>query len=92
MRRWFGHARGSFPLERGSFRPALRRFAVLSLLSFWLNEVCYAGALRFTALDYRVALFAVIVLLAAVQLLASKHWAFAFDRADGGVLARHRVR
>jgi putative flippase GtrA len=78
-----GHARWSFPLERSSLLPALRRFAVLSLLSFWLNEVCYACALRWTTLDYRVALFAVIVLLAAVQLLASKHWAFAFDRAEG---------
>jgi putative flippase GtrA len=87
-----GHARWSFPLERGTIRPALWRFAFLSLLSFWLNEVCYAGALRWTTLDYRVALFAVIVLLAAVQLLASKHWAFAFDRADRGVHFRHRVR
>ena len=82
-----GHARWSFPLERDSIPPALRRFAVLQLLSFWLNEICYAGALRFTTLDYRVALFAVIVLLAVVQLLASKHWAFAFERARGGIQA-----
>ena len=79
-----GHARWSFPLERCSIRPALLRFAVLSALSFWLNEACYAGALRWTTLDYRVALLLVIVLCAAVQLLASKHWAFAFDRADRG--------
>jgi putative flippase GtrA len=71
-----GHARWSFPLERSSIPPALRRFAVLSLLGFWLNEACYAGALRWTTLDYRVALFGVIVLLAALQLFASKHWAF----------------
>lgn len=74
-----GHARWSFPIERRSFGPALRRFAALSLLSFALNEACYAGALRWTTLDYRVALFAVIVSLAAVQLLASKHWVFALD-------------
>lgn len=80
-----GHARWSFPLERDSIPPALRRFAVLQLLSFWLNEACYAAALRFTTLDYRVALLAVIVLLAALQLLASKHWAFAFERARGEV-------
>jgi putative flippase GtrA len=83
-----GHARWSFPLERGSIRPALWRFATLSLLTFWLNEICYAAVLRWTTLDYRVALFAVIVLLAAVQLLASKHWAFAFDRADQGITVR----
>jgi putative flippase GtrA len=77
---FLGHARWSFPIESGSFSPALRRFAFLSSLSFWLNQACYAGALRWTTLDYRVALFAVIVSLAVVQLLASKHWAFAFDR------------
>jgi putative flippase GtrA len=74
-----GHARWSFPIGRPSIRPALWRFAILSLSSFALNEVCYAGALRWTTLDYRVALFTVLVLLAGVQLLASKHWAFAFD-------------
>jgi hypothetical protein len=47
------------------------------VLSFGLNEVCYAGALRWTTLDYRVALLAVIFSLAGVKLLASKHWAFA---------------
>jgi putative flippase GtrA len=74
-----GHARWSFPIHRRSIGLALRRFAALSWLSFGLTQVCYAGALRWTALDYRVALFAVIISLAAVQLLASKHWAFAFD-------------
>ena len=83
-----GHARWSFPLDRGSIRPALGRFASLSLLSFWLNEVCYAAALRWTTLDYRVALFVVILSCAAVQFLASKHWAFAFDRADRGSTSR----
>lgn len=72
-----GHARWSFPIERRTVALALKRFAALSLLSFGLNEICYAGALRWTALDYRVALFAVIVGLAGVQWLASKHWAFA---------------
>jgi putative flippase GtrA len=77
-----GHARWSFPLEGKRVWPALWRFALLSLLGFGLNEVCYAGALRFTTLDYRVALLVVLVLLAGVQLLASKHWAFALDRKD----------
>ncbi len=82
-----GHARWSFLLERDSVPPALRRFAALQLLSFWLNEVCYAAALRFTSLDYRVASLAVIVLLGVAQLLASKHWAFAFERARGEIQA-----
>ena len=56
---------------------ALRRFAVLSLLGFGLTEAAYAGALEWTTVDYRVSLFLVIVALACLKLLASKHWAFA---------------
>jgi hypothetical protein len=55
----------------------LRRFAVLSLLGFGLTEAAYAGALEWTTVDYRVSLLLVIVALACLKLLASKHWAFA---------------
>jgi hypothetical protein len=41
------------------------------------TRVLYAGALSWTALDYRLALLAVIASLGLVKLLASKHWAFA---------------
>jgi putative flippase GtrA len=72
-----GHARWSFPAAGRSVGLALRRFAALSVLGFGLNEACYAGALTWTDLDYRVALFAVIASLGLLKLLASKHWAFA---------------
>jgi putative flippase GtrA len=72
-----GHARWTFPAADRPIAPALRRFAVLSVAGFALNEVFYAGALSWTALDYRLALFAVIASLGLVKLLASKHWAFA---------------
>jgi putative flippase GtrA len=74
---FFGHARWTFPAERRDLGIALRRFAAVSLLSFALTEVAYAGALQWTSVDYRVALFLVIVTLACLKLLASKHWAFA---------------
>jgi len=78
----------SGPVFRWDFPRSAWRFAVLSVFSFWLNEVGYAAALRWTTLDYRAASCAVIVLLAAVQLLASKHWAFAarvaLSRPSGG--------
>ena len=74
---FIGHARWTFPAERRDVGIALRRFAVVSLLSFALTEVAYAGALEWTSVDYRVALFLVIVALACLKLLASKHWAFA---------------
>jgi putative flippase GtrA len=74
---FFGHARWTFPAERRDVGVALRRFAVLSLLGFGLTEAAYAGALEWTTVDYRVSLFLVIVALACLKLLASKHWAFA---------------
>jgi putative flippase GtrA len=74
---FFGHSRWTFPAEGRDVRVALRRFAVLSLLGFALNEAAYAGALEWTSLDYRLSLFLVIVTLATAKLLASKHWAFA---------------
>jgi putative flippase GtrA len=74
---FIGHARWSFPAAGRPIGTALRRFAVLSVLGFGLNEAAYAGTLSFTALDYRVALVAVIAGLGLLKLLASKHWAFA---------------
>jgi putative flippase GtrA len=74
---FFGHARWTFPAERRDVGVALRRFAVVSLLSFALTEAAYAGVLEWTSIDYRLSLFLVIVTLALGKLLASKHWAFA---------------
>ncbi|RPI59977.1 MAG: GtrA family protein [Lysobacterales bacterium] len=72
-----GHARWSFPAVGRPVGLALRRFAVLSVLGFGCNEACYAGALSWTELDYRLALVVVITILGLLKLLASKHWAFA---------------
>jgi putative flippase GtrA len=74
---FIGHARWSFPAVGRPVGLALRRFAALSVLGFGLNEACYAGALTWTELDYRVALIAVIASIGLLKLLASKHWAFA---------------
>jgi putative flippase GtrA len=72
-----GHARWSFPAAGRPIGLALRRFAVISVLGFGLNEACYAGALSWTELDYRLALVAVVTSLGLLKLFASKHWAFA---------------
>jgi putative flippase GtrA len=74
-----GHARWSFPIGRKDVPWAMRRFAVVSVLTFGLNELCYAGALRWTAVDYRLALFGIILSIAGLKMLVSKHWAFAVD-------------
>jgi putative flippase GtrA len=72
-----GHARWTFPSARRDAAVALPRFAAISLLGFALNEAAYAGALRWTSIDYRLSLFLVILALGMGKLLASKHWAFA---------------
>ncbi len=74
---FLGHARWTFPAVGRPVAPALGRFALLSVAGFALNELLYAGALQWTALDYRVALIAVLSCMGLVKLLASKHWAFA---------------
>src|SRR5512134_355539 len=71
-----GHARWSFPIKRSGVPPALWRFAVVSVLTFGVNEVVYAGALRWSELDYRVVLFAIVLAIAGLKLLVCKHWAF----------------
>jgi putative flippase GtrA len=73
---FIGHERWSFPAAGRPLAPALRRFAAVSALCFALNEGCYAGALLWTRLDYRVALVAVIATVGLAKLVASKHWVF----------------
>ena len=73
---FLGHSRWTFPAAGRDVGVALRRFAVVSLLSFALTEVAYAGVLGWTSIDYRLSLFLVIATLACGKLLASKYWAF----------------
>ena len=80
---FFGHARWTFPAEGRDVGVALRRFAIISLLSFALTEAGYAAVLAWTTVDYRLALLLVVQTLAAAKLLASKYWAFATAAAAG---------
>jgi putative flippase GtrA len=72
-----GHGRWSFPAEGRPVAPALRRFAVVAVTGFLVNESAYALLLRFTKLDYRFALFLVLAGVAALTWLAGRYWAFA---------------
>lgn len=72
-----GHGRWSFPAEGRPVAPALKRFAVVAVGGFVLNETAYAALLRATSLDYRVALVLVLVGVAALTWLAGRYWAFA---------------
>ncbi len=72
-----GHGRWSFPAEGRPVAPALRRFAVVAVSGFLLNESAYAVLLRWTQLDYRVAQFIVLCAVAGLTWLAGRYWAFA---------------
>ncbi len=74
-----GHSRWSFPSQRRTAGRALRRFAVVAIAGFLVNESAYALLLAWTSLDYRVALFIVLVGVAGSTWLAGKFWAFADD-------------
>ena len=72
-----GHGRFSFP-PTGKPRPhALRRFAVVAVGAFALNELSYAGLLTWTRMDYHAALLLVLAGVGGLTWGFSKVWAFA---------------
>lgn len=55
---------------------AARRFALLSFSGFVVNESAYAAVLRFSPWRYDLLLGLVLVGVAVVTYLVSRHWAF----------------
>ncbi|HSB97731.1 MAG TPA: GtrA family protein [Spongiibacteraceae bacterium] len=53
-----------------------KRFFGVALLSFVLNEILYYLLLRYTTLDYRIALLIVLIAVAALTFILSRYWAF----------------
>ncbi|MCV2368106.1 GtrA family protein [Roseateles oligotrophus] len=74
-----GHHRLSFGAQEASARQALPRFALVALLGFAANELLYALLLA-TGLEYRLALFLVLLAVALMTWLLSRFWAFRADR------------
>lgn len=60
--------------------PAVRsalRFSLLSASGFAINETAYAICLRYTPYRYDVLLAAILLSVAVLTYLLSRHWAFA---------------
>jgi len=60
--------------------PALRsaaRFLLISASGFAVNETAYALALRYSPIRYDVLLAIILVAVAVLTYLTSRHWAFA---------------
>lgn len=72
---FFGHHRLSFAAQQAETRQALPRFAAVAVLGFVSNELAYALLLQL-GLEYRLALLLVLLGVAAMTWLLSRHWAF----------------
>jgi len=71
-----GHRRLTFRASGASTRQSLPRFFAISAGGFVANESAYALLLSHTGMPYRAALGVVLVGLAVITYLASRHWAF----------------
>jgi putative flippase GtrA len=72
-----GHHRFTFSAADAPVRRSRRRFFLVAVSSFLVNEALYALLLHFTELDYRVALGIVLVAVAALTFVSARQWAFA---------------
>ena len=80
-----GHHRRTFAVHAASVRHALPRFLLVALLGFSANELLYAALLQL-GVEYRLALFLVLVAVAGMTWLLSRYWAF----RQSGVASRAR--
>ena len=72
-----GHQRLTFVAADAPAARSRKRFFVVALTSFAVNELMYAALLHFTDLDYRVALAIVLFAVAALTFFSARTWAFA---------------
>lgn len=72
---WLGQSRLTFADAPRHARTRVR-FALTSLCGFALNGTGYAALLRYTSLDYRVALVLVILSVAVVTWILFRRWVF----------------
>lgn len=73
---YWGHRLKTFEAGHLPHRQTLPRFFAVASLSFLLNEALYFILLHATALDYRMALLMVLVMVARVTFILSRLWAF----------------
>lgn len=79
---YLGQALWTFE-QRGVSVTHFAKFAVTSLSGFIINAAAYAALLRWTHLDYRIALVLVLMLVAALTFLGLSKWVFAAPRRQG---------
>lgn len=78
-----GHYGLTFRNQNTVFWQAARRFFVVSLTGFLINETVYALGLKYSALRYDVLLAAILVGMAIVTYVVARFWAFRSTPAPG---------
>jgi putative flippase GtrA len=71
-----GHHRLTFSAHGAPVWPSALRFFLVSALGFAVNETAYALLLRWGGQHYGLALAVVLLGVAVVTYLLSRHWAF----------------
>lgn len=71
-----GHYGLTFRNQNASFWQAARRFFIVSLAGFLINETVYALGLEYSALRYDVLLAAILVGMAIITYIVARFWAF----------------
>lgn len=78
---FIGHHRRTFASHAAPLSQALPRFLMVAVLGFVCNEILYA-LLLLLGLEYRLALFLVLVAVAGMTWLLSRYWAFRHQVLD----------
>jgi putative flippase GtrA len=78
---FLGHHRLSFQDHGAALAPAFARFFAVSAGGFAINEAAYALLLHWGVLRYDLGLAAVLVAVAGLTYLLSRHWVFRRNRA-----------
>jgi len=73
---FWGHFKWSFSESKNARGPAMMRFFVVSVGSFLVNEMMFAGLLKWTDLPEKLSLLIVLFTVAGGTFLWSKFWAF----------------
>ena len=71
-----GHYRLTFRHQRKSLWPSVRRFLLLSASGFAVNELAFVTLLRLTDIPYFVLLALILIAVAFLTFVLSRHWAF----------------
>lgn len=72
---FFGHHHWTFASAENQ-KSTFKRFLGVAVLGFLVNEFMYSLLLKFTDLDYRIALFIVLGAVAGMTFVLSRFWAF----------------